>query len=136
MKRPRSNFALNMLILWGVILGSIGIVLHYWEPTKYEKLHTLPVVVGFAMAVFGAFWKDPARAQRATHGVTEAGGEVVKSVVALRLGKRANDPVVEVAKSRPADDPDAQPTVEVKVTQPGAPSVEEIPPGGAENVRD
>lgn len=121
MKRPQSDASLTLLITFGVLIATIGIILHYAMPERYEKIDMLPIIVGGAMAYFGALWKDPDRAAKAGEGVTHAGREIVDSVKILRTGGK-NDPVVAIEKTRPVDDPNAEQTVRVTVEKPGAPS--------------
>lgn len=119
MKRPQSAVGLQLLIVLGIAIAIAGVILHLALPAKYERVEIIPIVVGFALALFGAYWMDPERARRATEGVTHAGAEVVHSYVELRTGDRKTDPVVRVEKTSPADDPDAPSEVKVSVTQQG-----------------
>jgi hypothetical protein len=119
MKRPRSPFGLKLLIILGVALSVTGVVLHLALPEKYERVELLPIGVGFTLALAGAYWLDPDRADKLRRGVTEAGADVVHSVVELRTGDRRTDPVVRVEKSTPVDDPTATPAVKVTVSQEG-----------------
>lgn len=141
MKRPRTNSGLNLLIVFGILLATVGIMLHFWRPERYERIDMIPIVVGFILAFFGALWKDPERAAYAGEKITSAGASVVESFVKLRTGKGPNAPVVEVTKTKPVDDPTAEPTVEVKVTTPGVPSTDPATPlepgaGGPDGLRD
>lgn len=123
MKRPRSPLGLQLMILLGIALAVAGVILHLALPEAYERVEILPIVVGFALALAGAYWMDPERADKLRRGVTEAGADVVHSVTELRTGKRRTDPVVTVEKTTPADaPPGAEPTVKVIVEQQGASS--------------
>lgn len=136
MTRPRNPIALQLLIVLGVGLAVAGVVLHLALPAKYERVEIIPLAVGFAIALFAAAWLDPDRAKKAARAVTEAGGEVVHSVVELRTGDRKTDPVVRIEKTAPADAPDAPQAVRVTVTQEGGapgpilPAPDEPPTGG------
>lgn len=87
MSRPQRAFGLTLLVVFGVLLASSGIILHYAWPVRYAKIEMVPIIVGFAVALFAAYWMDPDRAKAATEGVTHAGHEVVDSAVALREGR-------------------------------------------------
>lgn len=118
-RRPRTEFGLNMLIILGVILASTGVVLHFALPHKYDTIELLPIIVGFTMAYFGALWKDPDRAARAGHTIAHVGAELVESARVWRGGSRKGDPVVEVTKRTNLEDPEAEPQVEVTVKHVG-----------------
>jgi hypothetical protein len=119
MKRPRTNFGLNLLITFGILLASMGVILHFAMPEKYDSIELIPIAVGFTFAYFGALWKDPERAKQAGEAVTHAGAEIAETSRVWRGGNRPHDPVVDVTKRTPIDDPNAEPTVEVSVKQVG-----------------
>lgn len=116
MKRPRSEFALNLLIALGVFIALMGIVLHWWLPERYEKVEILPVAIGFAIALYCATWKDPNRSRRSAELVTDVGGKVVDSWTRLRTGKGKGAPIVDIVKKSDPSDPSAPPTTTVAVT--------------------
>jgi hypothetical protein len=138
MKRPNSRVGLQLLIVLGVAIACAGVVLHLALPAKYERVEIIPIMVGFALALFGAYWMDPDRAKRAADGVTHAGAEVVHSYTELRTGRRKEDPVITVEKTTPAGNPEATPAVKVTVTQEGGapgpimPAPDTPPTGGFE----
>lgn len=119
MKRPESEFGLNILIVAGILVVFAGIVLHWTLPERFERIEVLPIIVGMALSLFGASWKDPNRARRAAGVVTESGRRVVKSYVELRTGKGAKDPTIRVEKTVDPAAPDAPPEVTVQVTAQG-----------------
>lgn len=106
MKRPQSNSPANtLLIVFGIAIATIGIVLRYALPDRYGKIDVLPIIVGGAMAYFGALWKDPNRAKRAGDGVTHVAGDLVHSYTELRTGNRKTDPVVRIDTTASVDTP-------------------------------
>lgn len=124
MKRPRSEFALNLLIALGILIALTSIILHWALPRQYEKVEIIPIVVGFAISLYCATWKDPNRSRRSADVVTEVGGKVVDSWTRMRTGKRRGDPVVDIVKRSDPTHPDAPATTTVAVTteEGGAPA--------------
>jgi hypothetical protein len=88
----------KVLATIGVLILVAGLVLHWWRPDVY-RLEMLPIIIGSALAFAGFYAMDPAASK-------DGGGffvdQSVKILGAIRLGRRASDPVVAVPASVPA----------------------------------
>jgi hypothetical protein len=118
-RTPKPTYGLDLLLVLGITLVTVGIVLHWVAPERYENVDLLPIIVGFVIALMAAYFKDPDRTRGGATLVADVGGRVVHSAVEFRTGERGTDPVVRIEKTSDPAAPEQPQSVTVSVTSEG-----------------